>query len=105
MYPKSSGKTIWSRIRATLRVTPGFPSSWPPPPRPSCHSEPGTGPGTTRHTGTVKAELTYEGGEPLSFDGDPDDDDEVMAEKVLVVRTHIQSMLRVGLKERRHIFW
>src|SRR3989442_5954431 len=33
MYPKSSGKTIWSRIRATLRVTPGFPSSWPPPPR------------------------------------------------------------------------
>src|SRR5262249_43223554 len=44
-------------------------------------------------------------GEPLRFEGDPDDDDEVIAEKVLVVRNHIQSMLRVGLKERRHIFW
>jgi 1-acyl-sn-glycerol-3-phosphate acyltransferase len=44
-------------------------------------------------------------GEPLTFDGDSDDDDEVMAEKVVVVRNHIQSMLRVGLKERRHIFW
>src|SRR5262249_59269699 len=44
-------------------------------------------------------------GEPLRFEGDPDDDDDVIAEKVLVVRNHIQSMLRVGLKERRHIFW
>ncbi len=44
-------------------------------------------------------------GEPLWFDGDPDDDDEVIAEKVVMVRNHIQSMLRVGLKERRHIFW
>jgi 1-acyl-sn-glycerol-3-phosphate acyltransferase len=44
-------------------------------------------------------------GEPLKFEGDADDDDEVIADQVLVVRNHIQSMLRVGLKERRHIFW
>ena len=37
-------------------------------------------------------------GEPLRFDGDPDDDDEVIDEKVRVVRNHIQSMLRVGLE-------
>jgi 1-acyl-sn-glycerol-3-phosphate acyltransferase len=44
-------------------------------------------------------------GEPLRFEGDPDEDDEVIAEKVVIVRNHIQSMLRVGLKERRHVFW
>ena len=44
-------------------------------------------------------------GEPMRFDGDPDDDDEVIDEKVVVVRNHIQTMLRVGLKERKHIFW
>src|ERR1700761_2839928 len=44
-------------------------------------------------------------GEAQRFDGDPDDDDEVIAEKVLHVRNQIQSMIRVGLKERRHIFW
>lgn len=44
-------------------------------------------------------------GEPLTFEGDPDDDDEVIAEKVTHVRNQIQSMIRVGLKERRHVFW
>ncbi len=44
-------------------------------------------------------------GEPLYFDGDPDDEDEVLEEKVRHVRNEIQSMLRVGLKERKHIFW
>ncbi len=44
-------------------------------------------------------------GEPLRFDGDADEDDEVIGEKVTHVRNHIQSMIRVGLKERRHIFW
>lgn len=44
-------------------------------------------------------------GEAQRFDGDPDDDDEVIAEKVLHVRNQIQSLIRFGLKERRHIFW
>ena len=44
-------------------------------------------------------------GEPLRFEGDPDDDDEVMEEKVKTVKNRIQSMLRVGLAERRHVFW
>ena len=44
-------------------------------------------------------------GEPLRFDGDPDDDDAVIDDKVQVVRSTIQSMLNRGLAERRHIFW
>jgi 1-acyl-sn-glycerol-3-phosphate acyltransferase len=44
-------------------------------------------------------------GDPLSFEGDPDDEDEVLEEKVKRVRNEIQSMIRIGLKERRHIFW
>ena len=44
-------------------------------------------------------------GEPLRFDGDPDDDDEVIAEHVRVVRNSLQSMIRIGLKERKHVFW
>jgi 1-acyl-sn-glycerol-3-phosphate acyltransferase len=44
-------------------------------------------------------------GEPLRFEGDPDEDDAVIAEKVEVVRGTIQSMLRDGLEKRRAIFW
>jgi 1-acyl-sn-glycerol-3-phosphate acyltransferase len=44
-------------------------------------------------------------GEPLTFEGDADDEDEVLEEKVKRVRAEIQSMLRIGLKERKHIFW
>jgi len=44
-------------------------------------------------------------GEPLHFEGDPDDEDEVLEEKVKRVKNEIQSMLRIGLKERQHIFW
>lgn len=44
-------------------------------------------------------------GEPLRFQGDPDDDDQVIEQKVAVVRQTIQSMLHHGLKERRSIFW
>jgi 1-acyl-sn-glycerol-3-phosphate acyltransferase len=44
-------------------------------------------------------------GDPLTFDGDPDDEDEVLEEKVRYVRNEIQSMIRLGLKERKHIFW
>ncbi len=44
-------------------------------------------------------------GEPLQFEGDSDDEDEEIAEKVKVVRNRIQSMIQVGLEERKHIFW
>jgi 1-acyl-sn-glycerol-3-phosphate acyltransferase len=44
-------------------------------------------------------------GDPLEFSGDPDDEDEVLDEKVRRVRNEIQTMIRAGLQERRHIFW
>lgn len=44
-------------------------------------------------------------GEPLYFDGDPDDEDEVIEEQVKAVKHRIQSMIHVGLKERPHVFW
>lgn len=44
-------------------------------------------------------------GEPMTFRGDPDDDDAVIEEKVAVVKSKIQSMLNRGLKERKAIFW
>jgi 1-acyl-sn-glycerol-3-phosphate acyltransferase len=44
-------------------------------------------------------------GEPLHFDGDADDDDDVIAEKVWLVRSSVEEMVRRGLGERRHVFW
>jgi 1-acyl-sn-glycerol-3-phosphate acyltransferase len=44
-------------------------------------------------------------GEPMYFEGDPDDDDAVIEEQVLRVKQTIQSMLNRGLKERKAIFW
>ncbi len=44
-------------------------------------------------------------GEPMSFDGDHDDDDAVIEEKVWTVRATIQSMLHRGLRERTGIFF
>lgn len=44
-------------------------------------------------------------GEPLTFTGDPDDDDATIEEKVWVVQATIQSMVNRGLKERRAVFW
>ncbi|HKP56469.1 MAG TPA: lysophospholipid acyltransferase family protein [Polyangiales bacterium] len=44
-------------------------------------------------------------GEPLTFNGDPDDDDATIEEKVWVVQATIQSMVNRGLKERRAVFW
>jgi 1-acyl-sn-glycerol-3-phosphate acyltransferase len=44
-------------------------------------------------------------GEPMAFEGDPDDDDAVIEEKVARVKGTIQSMLNRGLKERKAIFW
>src|SRR5690606_36324203 len=44
-------------------------------------------------------------GKPLYFDGDADEEDAVIEEKVLVVRRTIQDMIRRGLEERPAIFW
>jgi hypothetical protein len=44
-------------------------------------------------------------GEPMTFDGDADDDDAVIEEKVWLVKATIESMVSRGLKARKHIFW
>ena len=51
----------------------------------------------------VKYRLYF--GEPLRFEGDADDDEEIMDVKVQSVRNRIQSMIHVGLRERKHVFW
>lgn len=44
-------------------------------------------------------------GEPMTFNGDPDDDDAIIEEKVFAVKSTVQSMLNRGLKERKSIFF
>lgn len=44
-------------------------------------------------------------GEPMHFDGDPDDDDSVIGEKVQLVRSTVQNMVNRGLRERENVFW
>jgi len=44
-------------------------------------------------------------GEPLTFEGDADDDDAVIEEKVWVVQKTVQSMVNRGLRDRKHVFW
>jgi 1-acyl-sn-glycerol-3-phosphate acyltransferase len=51
----------------------------------------------------VKYRLYF--GDPMAFTGDPDDDDEVLDEKARIVKSRIQSMIHVGLREREHVFW
>ncbi|MGN6108251.1 MAG: lysophospholipid acyltransferase family protein [Kofleriaceae bacterium] len=51
----------------------------------------------------VKYRLYF--GEPMRFTGDPDDDDEVLDDKVKSVKNRIQSMIQLGLREREHVFW
>lgn len=51
----------------------------------------------------VKYRLYF--GEALRFEGDADDDEEIIDEKVRAVRNRIQSMIHLGLRERRHVFW
>jgi 1-acyl-sn-glycerol-3-phosphate acyltransferase len=51
----------------------------------------------------VKYRLYF--GEPQRFTGDPDDDDEVIEGYVRKVKNSIQSMIQIGLKERKHVFW
>jgi 1-acyl-sn-glycerol-3-phosphate acyltransferase len=51
----------------------------------------------------TKYRITF--GEPMHFQGDPDDDDAVMEEKVWLVRQTIQSMVNRSVKARKHVFW
>jgi 1-acyl-sn-glycerol-3-phosphate acyltransferase len=51
----------------------------------------------------VKYRLYF--GEPMHFTGDADDEDEVLEEKARAVRNRIQSMIHLGLRERKHVFW
>jgi 1-acyl-sn-glycerol-3-phosphate acyltransferase len=44
-------------------------------------------------------------GEPMHFTGAHNDEDEAIDEKVQVVKDRIQTMLRVGLAERKSIFF
>lgn len=44
-------------------------------------------------------------GEPMRFQGDPDDDDAVVETKVAAVKTTIQTMLQRGLRERRSVWF
>jgi len=44
-------------------------------------------------------------GKPLVFEGNPDDEDSVIAEKVKRVRQTIGRMLHDGLRARKHVFW
>jgi hypothetical protein len=43
-------------------------------------------------------------GEPFLFEGDPDDDDSKIEEKVWLVKSTIQSMVNRGLRERKGVF-
>ncbi len=51
----------------------------------------------------VKYRLYF--GEAMHFTGDPDDDDEALEEKAKAVKHRIQSMIHLGLRERKHVFW
>jgi 1-acyl-sn-glycerol-3-phosphate acyltransferase len=51
----------------------------------------------------VKYRLYF--GEPLTFAGDPDDDDDALRDKVKVVQNRLQSLIHLGLRERKHVFW
>lgn len=51
----------------------------------------------------VKYRLYF--GEPMTFTGDPDDDDDVLDEKVRSVKHRIESMIHLGLRARKHVFW
>jgi 1-acyl-sn-glycerol-3-phosphate acyltransferase len=44
-------------------------------------------------------------GEAMHMTGDPDDDDEVLETQVRAVKRRIESMIHLGLRERKHVFW
>ncbi len=44
-------------------------------------------------------------GDPLRFEGSPDDEDAVLGEKVDRVKAALTALLAKGLEERPHVFW
>ena len=44
-------------------------------------------------------------GEPMTFDGDPDDDDEAIRRQAGTVKDAIATLLAEGLRTRSHVFW
>lgn len=44
-------------------------------------------------------------GEPMRFEGSPDDEDGALAEKVDRVKAAVTALLARGLEERPHVFW
>lgn len=44
-------------------------------------------------------------GEPLLFEGDHEDEDRVIRDKVRQVKRAIEALLRRGLREREHVYW
>jgi len=44
-------------------------------------------------------------GEPILFEGDPDDDDHAIGRSVQVVKDTIADLLADGLRARQHVFW
>lgn len=51
----------------------------------------------------IKYRLSF--GEPMRFDGDPDDDDSAIEPKVWLVKQTISAMLNRGLSERKSLFY
>jgi 1-acyl-sn-glycerol-3-phosphate acyltransferase len=44
-------------------------------------------------------------GDPIEFEGDPNDTDEEIQKKVDIVKSKIYRNIRYGLAQRKHIFW
>lgn len=44
-------------------------------------------------------------GEPIRFQGSPDEEDEVLERKVAEVEEAVRALIAHGLAERRHVFW
>ena len=44
-------------------------------------------------------------GEPIYMEGDPNDEDDVIDEKIQFVKQTLQNLIDDGLRRRRHIFW
>jgi len=51
----------------------------------------------------VKYRLYF--GEPMHIAGDHDDDDDALADKVRAVKHRIESLIHLGLRARKHVFW
>ena len=51
----------------------------------------------------VKYHIAF--GRPMWFEGDPNDEDQGLSDKVAVVREAIDALLQAGLESREHVFW